>query len=46
MQALMGLVLRPIGKGDRNDPRLSEARKIAQSLGARSPIGRIDGDAK
>lgn len=46
MQALMGLALRPIGKGDKNDPRLSEARKIAQSLGARSAIGRIDDDAK
>ena len=46
MKALMGLALRPIGKGDKNDPRLSEARKIAQSLGARSAIGRIDDDAK
>ena len=42
MQALMGAALPPIGKGDRNDPRLREARSIAEALGASSAIARID----
>jgi hypothetical protein len=42
VQALMGRALPPIGKGDRNDPRLKEARAVAESLGASNAIARID----
>jgi class 3 adenylate cyclase len=42
MQALMGVALPPIGKGDRNDPKLKEARTIAEKLGASSAIACID----
>jgi tetratricopeptide (TPR) repeat protein len=42
MQALMGAALPPIGKGDRNDPRVAEARTIAELLGASSAVARLD----
>ncbi|MFB9980409.1 ATP-binding protein [Mesorhizobium kowhaii] len=42
MQALMGAALPPIGRGDRSDPRLKEARIIAEALGASTAITRID----